>query len=140
MEFALPTADEFTQELKELGKAMQGMGITAYELTQTVRQMAESFDLIHWAHNEIANIKDSLNDLRSELDTVIQVSSGRTDVLEMEVDKLRSDLDAMTEIPNQKDDLENSEQIVWNKDFLFSNGVGWSSDIVDIDKTNIFLN
>lgn len=33
MEFALPTADEFTQELKELGKAMQGMGITAYELT-----------------------------------------------------------------------------------------------------------
>lgn len=52
----------------------------------------------------------------------------RTSVLEMEIDELRSALDAKTENPNQKGDLEIFNQILGNNYFLNFGG------------NNIFLN
>jgi hypothetical protein len=39
-------------------------------------------------------------------------------VLEMEISDLRSAMDAKTENPNQKGDLEISSQIVWDEEIL----------------------
>lgn len=54
--------------------------------------------------------------------------------------ELRSVLDAKTENPNQKDDLEISNRIVPSEDFLILGDIGWSSDIIELDETNMFLN
>lgn len=62
------------------------------------------------------------------------------EVVEEEVSDIRSVLDEKTENPKQKDDLEIPNRIVPNEDFLILGDIGWSADIINLDKTNIFLN
>ena len=78
--------------------------------------------------SEITAIKDDLHDLQMGTENIQNSLDCRTSVLEMEIDELRSALDAKTENPNQKSDLEIFNQILGNNYFLNFGG------------NNIFLN
>ena len=64
----------------------------------------------------------------------------RIEVLEEEMSDIRSALDDKTESPNRKDDLEIPNRIVPSENFLILEDIGWSDDLISLDKTNMFLN
>ena len=93
-----------------------------------------------WATTEITAIKDSMSDLKYDIECADAACNARTDLVELQVNELRSVLDAKTESPNRKGGLEISNRIVPSEDFLILGGIGWSEEIIDMDKTNMFLN
>ena len=112
--YDLPTASQFSSQLQDLGKAMQSMGVTAYEMTNAIKRMSEVLNRLEYHSNEITAIKDSLHDLKYETENIQRGLDCRTAVLEMELSDLRSAMDAKTENPNQKGDLEIFSQIEVN--------------------------
>lgn len=136
----LPTMDEALENAHAIGEVMIQVGISAQEMTEALRKVSELLARAEWAADEITAIKDSLADLQYKCEGTEGALSARIDLLEYKLDELRSDMDARTEIPNQKDDLEISNRIVPSEDFLILGSVGWSSDIVNLDQTNMFLN
>ena len=127
-QYDLPTASQFSSQLQDLGKAMQSMGISAYEMTNAIKRMSEVLNRLEYHSNEITAIKDSLHDLKYETENIQSGLDCRTAVLEMELSDLRSAMDAKTENPNQNGDLEIFSQIEWDESFLHSSG------------SNMFLN
>ena len=113
-QYDLPTASQFSSQLQDLGKAMQSMGISAYEMTNAIKRMNEVLSRLEYHSNEITAIKDSLHDLKYETENIQSGLDCRTAVLEMELSDLRSAMDAKTENPNQKGDLEIFSQIEVN--------------------------
>ena len=109
-------------------------------MTEALRKLSELMQQMDWATTEITAIKDSMSDLRYDVDCADATNSARTDLVEMQIDELRSVLDAKTENPNQKGGLEISNRIVPSEDFLILGGIGWSEDIIKLDETNMFLN
>jgi hypothetical protein len=87
------------------------MGITAYQLVNTIARLNEALSRLEYHSDEITAIKDDLHDLRYETENIQSGLDCRTAVLEMEISDLRSAMDAKTENPNQKGDLENFSQI-----------------------------
>lgn len=116
IEYDLPgsSAQQFSSQLQDLGHAMQSMGITAYELINTITQLSEALTRLEYHSDEITAIKDDLHDLRYETENIQSGLDSRTAVLEMEINDLRSAMDAKTENQNQKGDLENFSQIEIN--------------------------
>ena len=116
MKYDLPgsSAQQFSSQLQDLGHAMQSMGITAYQLVNTIARLNEALTRLEYHSDEITAIKDDLHDLRYETENIQSGLDNRTAVLEMEINDLRSAMDAKTENPNQKDDLENFSQIEVN--------------------------
>ena len=112
--YDLPSAPQFSSQLQDLGKAMQSMGISAYEMTNTIKRMNEVLSRLEYHSDEITAIKDSLHDLQYETENIQNGLDCRTAVLEMELSDLRSAMDAKTENPNQKCDLEIFSQIEVN--------------------------
>ena len=108
------SAQQFSSQLQDLGHAMQSMGITAYELVNTITRLSEALDRLEYHSDEITAIKDDLHDLRYETENIQSGLDCRTAVLEMEINDLRSVMDAKTENPNQKGDLEIFSQIEVN--------------------------
>jgi hypothetical protein len=90
------------------------MGITAYQLVNTIARLNEALSQLEYHSDEITAIKDDLHDLRYETENIQSGLDNRTAVLEMEIDDLRSAMDAKTENPNQKGDLEIFSQIEVN--------------------------
>jgi hypothetical protein len=90
------------------------MGITAYELVNTIARLNEALSQLEYHSDEITAIKDDLHDLRYETENIQSGLDNRTAVLEMEISDLRSAMDAKTENPNQKGDLEIFSQIEVN--------------------------
>jgi hypothetical protein len=90
------------------------MGITAYELVNTIARLNEALSRLEYHSDEITAIKDDLHDLRYETENIQSGLDNRTAVLEMEINDLRSAMDAKTENPNQKGDLEIFSQIEVN--------------------------
>ena len=93
---------------------MSATGVTAYQMTEAIKRMSEVLSRLEYHSDEITAIKDDLHDLRYETENIQSGFDNRTAVLEMEIDDLRSALDAKTENPNQKGDLENFSQIEVN--------------------------
>ena len=116
--YELPTMNQFTSQLTELGRAMQSMGVSAYDMTNAIKRLNEALSRLEYHSDEITAIKDSLHDLRYETENIQSGLDCRTAVLEMEISDLRSAMDAKTENPNQKGDLEIFSQIAWDEDFL----------------------
>ena len=108
------SAQKFSSQLQDLGHAMQSMGITAYELVNTIARLNEALSRLEYHSDEITAIKDDLHDLRYETENIQSGLDNRTAVLEMEISDLRSAMDAKTENPNQKGDLEIFSQIEVN--------------------------
>ena len=124
--YDLPSSpvQQFSSQLQDLGHAMQSMGITAYQLVNTIARLNEALTRLEYHSNEITAIKDDLHVLRYETENIQSGLDNRTAVLEMEISDLRSAMDAKTEIPNQKGDLEIFSRIEQNP-FL--------PDFVDLD-------
>jgi hypothetical protein len=119
MDFSLPTMDEATEAAREVGRALSSMGISASEMVNSLRRLNEAFAHIDYLANEVTAIKDELSDLRYiETERKTSELSNRIDVVEMELNDIRSALDEKTETPNQKGDLEIFSQIEWDEAFL----------------------
>ena len=112
--YDLPTASKFSSQLEDLGQAMQAMGISAYDMTNAIKRMNEVLSRLEYHSDEITAIKDDLHDLRYETENIQSGLDCRTAMLEMELSDLRSAMDAKTENPNQKGDLEIFSQIEVN--------------------------
>ena len=108
------STQQFSSQLQDLGHAMQSMGVTAYQLVNTIARLNEALSRIEYHSDEITAIKDDLHDLRYETENIQSGLDCRTAVLEMEISDLRSAMDAKAENPNQKGDLENFSQIEVN--------------------------
>ena len=93
---------------------MQSMGISAYDMTNAIKRMNEVLSRLEYHSDEITAIKDDLHDLRYETENIQSGLDCRTAVLEMKISDLRSAMDAKTENPNQKGDLEIFSQIEVN--------------------------
>jgi hypothetical protein len=117
-EIPTPTMSQFSGQLQSLAQAMANTGVTAHEMTNAIMRMNEVLSRLEYHANEITAIKDDLHDLRYETENIQSGLDCRTAVLEMEISDLRSAMDAKTENPNQKGDLEISSQIVWDKEIL----------------------
>ena len=111
------SAQQFSSQLQDLGHAMQSMGITAYQLVNTIARLNEALSRLEYHSDEITAIKDDLHDLRYETENIQSGLDNRTAALEMKINDLRSALDAKTENPNQKGDLEILSQIETNPFF-----------------------
>ena len=122
-----------------LSSVVAQVGCTTQHMTEALRKLSELMQQMDWATTEITAIKDSMSDLRYDVDCADANNSARTDLVEMQIDELRSALDAKTENPNQKGGLEISNRIVPSEDFLILGGIGWSDDIIKLDETNMFL-
>ena len=122
--YELPSMNQFSSQLQDLARAMSSVGVSAYDAAQALRRMNEVLGRLEYMENEVTAIKDSLHDLKYETEGIQQGLDCRTAVLEMELSDLRSAMDAKTEIPNQKGDLEIFSQIEQNP-FL--------PDFVDLD-------
>lgn len=112
--YDLPNMNQFSDQLQSLTQAMSATGVTAYEMTEAIRRMNEVLSRLEYHSDEITAIKDDLHDLRYETENIQSGLDNRTVVLEMKINDLRSALDAKTENPNQKSDLENFSQIEVN--------------------------
>ena len=117
-EMPTPTMSQFSGQLQSLAQAMANTGVTAHEMTNAIMRMNEVLSRLEYHANEITAIKDDLHDLRYETENIQSGLDCRTAVLEMEISDLRSAMDAKTENPNQKGDLEISSQIVWDEEIL----------------------
>ena len=123
-----------------LSSVMAQVGCTTQQMIEALCKLSELMQQMNWATTEITAIKDSMSDLRCDVDCADAANSARTDSVEMKIDELRSALDAKTENPNQKGDLEISNRIVSDEDFLIFGDIGWSYDIIKLDETNMILN
>ena len=68
--------------------------------------MSEVLSRLEYHSSEIIAIKDDLHDLRYECESRYAALQASIDIGEIEIDKLRSAMDAKSEKPNQKGDLE----------------------------------
>lgn len=114
MTYDLPNMNQFSEQLQSLAQAMSATGVTAYEMTEAIRRMNEVLSRLEYHSDEITAIKDDLHDLRYETENIQSGLDNRTVVLEMKINDLRSAMDAKTENPNQKGDLEIFSQIEVN--------------------------
>lgn len=93
--------------------------------------------------NDFSTISCNVTTMQEEIQKLteaIAVLNNRIDELYGTQNDLRPVADATIDIPNQKYDLEIFNQIVPNEDFLIFGDIGWSLDIINLDKTNMFLN
>ena len=112
--YELPSMNQFSSQLQDLARAISSVGVSAYDAAQALRRMNEVLGRLEYMENEVTTIKDSLHDLKYETEEIQQGLDCRTAILEMELSDLRSAMDAKTENPNQKGDLENFSQIEVN--------------------------
>ena len=112
--YELPSMNQFSSQLQDLARAMSSVGVSAYDAAQALRRMNEVLGRLEYMEYEVTTIKDSLHDLKYETEEIQQGLDCRTAILEMELSDLRSAMDAKTENPNQKGDLEIFSQIEVN--------------------------
>ena len=104
--------------------------------------MSNNIGLIRIADN-FSTMSCNVTTMQEEIQKLteaIATLNNRIDELQGTRSDLRPVADAITDIPNQKYDLEIFNQIIPNEDFLIFGDIGWSLDIMDLDKTNMFLN
>ena len=104
--YELPSMNQFSSQLQDLARAMSSVGVSAYDAAQALRRMNEVLGRLEYIENEVTVIKDNLHDLRYETENIQNGLDCRTAALEAEISDLRSAMDAKTENPNQKGDLE----------------------------------
>lgn len=135
--FDLPSVSDTAVSLSSV---VAQVGCTADQMTKALKDLADLMRRMDWATTEITAIKDDLADLHYDCEGRDGCLSARLDLCEYQLSELRPDTDAKTENPKQKSDLEISNRIVPSEEFLILGGIGWSDDIIDMDKTNMFLN
>ena len=122
-----------------LSSALAQVGCTTDQMTEALRNISDLIAQMTWASDEITAIKDSLSDIRYDMECQDARLQCQIDVLDMKLSELRPATDEKTENPNQKSGLEISNRIVPSEEFLILGDIGWSDDIIDMHKTNMFL-
>lgn len=122
-----------------LSSALAQVGCTTDQMTEALRNISDLIAQMTWASDEITAIKDSLSDMRYDMECQDARLQCQIDVLDMKLNELRPATDEKTENPNQKSGLEISNRIVPSEEFLILGDIGWSDDIIDMHKTNMFL-
>lgn len=130
MDMYLPSFEEATANMQAI---VAQVGCTAEQMTEALTRLSETMKRLDF-------VEEKLDILGGRANHQISALEGRVTTTEALLDDLRSVLDAKTENPNQKDDLEISNRIVPSEDFLILGDIGWSSDIIELDETNMFLN
>ena len=123
-----------------LSSVVAQVGCTADQMTKALKDLADLMKRMDWATTEITAIKDSLADMHCDMECRNAGLQCQIDVLDMKLDELRPATNAETENPNQKSGLEISSRIIPSEEFLILGDIGWSDDIVNMNKTNMFLN
>ena len=91
-------------------KAISKFGVSTQEMINAIMRMNEVLSRLEYHANEITAIKDDLYDLRYETENIQSGLDNHIAALEIEINDLRSAMDAKTEKPNQKGYLENFSQ------------------------------
>ena len=104
--YELPSANQFSSDLQDLGRAMQSSGMTAQEMINTLQRISTALFDLERHTDELATIRYDLNNLQSETKTVQNCLDSRTAVLDMQTSELHANMGAEIEILNQKIDLE----------------------------------
>jgi hypothetical protein len=99
-------------------------------MTEALRNISDLIAQMTWASDEITAIKDSLSDMRYDMERQDASLQCQIDVLNMELDELRPATDEKTENPKQKSDLEIFSRIEENP---------YVSSFIDLD-SEAFLN
>lgn len=89
-----------------LSSALAQVGCTTDQMTEALRNISDLIAQMTWASDEITAIKDSLSDMRYDMERQDASLQCQIDVLNMELDELRPATDEKTENPKQKSDLE----------------------------------
>ena len=113
--FDLPSVSDTAVSLSSV---VAQVGCTADQMTEALRKISELMKQMDWATTEITAIKDSMSDLKYDIECADAACNARTDWIELQVNELRSALDAKTENPNQKGGLEIFSRIVPCDEFL----------------------
>lgn len=123
-----------------LSSALAQVGCTTDQMTEALRNISDLIAQMTWASDEITAIKDSLSDMRYDMERQDASLQCQIDVLNMELDELRPATDEKTENPKQKSDLEIFSRIEPSTEFLILGDVGWSEEIMNIGTHNMFFN
>ena len=119
---------ESAHAAQALAEAVSRTGLSAQAAAEAIYRVSELLARVSWCENEITVTKDALNDTAYQITALDANMNNRIDVIDFEISDLRSAMDAKTENPNQKSDLEIFSQIEWSEHFLKFGG------------SNIFLN
>ena len=92
--------------LISLSSALAQVGCTTDQMTEALRNISDLIAQMAWASDEITAIKDSLSDMRYDMECQDASLQCQIDVLDMKLDELRPATDEKTENPKQKSDLE----------------------------------
>ena len=113
-----------------LSSALAQVGCTTDQMTEALRNISDLIAQMTWASDEITAIKDSLSDMRYDMERQDASLQCQIDVLDMKLDELRPATDEKTENPKQKSDLEIFSRIEENP---------YVSSFIDLD-SEAFLN
>ena len=116
--------------LISLSSALAQVGCTTDQMTEALRNISDLIAQMAWASDEITAIKDSLSDMRYDMECQDASLQCQIDVLDMKLDELRPATDEKTENQKQKSDLEIFSQIEENP---------YVSSFIDLD-SEAFLN
>ena len=121
-EFALPTMDEATANAQMFGEAMSRVGISANQAAENIARISELLARMECIEGvmdyKIASRVGSIETKAALLENKVSRSENRIYEVERNLNDLRSAMDAKTEKPNQKSDLEIFSQIEWDESFL----------------------
>ena len=121
-EFALPTMDEATANAQRLGEAMRRVGISADRAAENIARISELLARMECVEGmmdyKISSRVGSIETKAALLENKMSRSENRIYEIERDLHDLRSAMDAKTENPNQKGDLEIFSQIEWDESFL----------------------
>ena len=92
--------------LISLSSALAQVGCTTDQMTEALRNISDLIAQMAWASDEITAIKDSLSDMRYDMECQDASLQCQIDVLDMKLDELRPVTDEKTENLKQKSDLE----------------------------------
>lgn len=109
--YELPTMNQFSSQVQALANAMSSTGVSAYEMTEAIKRMNEVLSRLSVLESRMDHAECEVYEAKRDAERVMETLDGRTAVLEVELNDLRSALDEKTETPNQKGDLEIFSQI-----------------------------
>ena len=93
--------------LISLSSALAQVGCTTDQMTEALRNISDLIAQMTWASDEITAIKDSLEDMRYDIECADAGLQCQIDVVNMKIDELRPATNAKTENPNQKKRFRN---------------------------------
>lgn len=136
MDFTLPTMDEAIANAREFGRAIQNVGLNAYEAAEAIKRMSE---LLYRVEALECIVDDKIQDTAAMLESRITQTECDIAQLNQDLDDLRPATVEETENPKQKSDLEIFPQIEWDEDFLKFFDTDTRIDLA-LKEGNLFLN